>query len=159
MRVLLSNILRWLRSLRRKPAPAPAPAPRMCRWCGDPLPENAHPSQAYCKPGHARARRRSQVHARDAAAAAARAAGEVEREVERAWGRNLPKKAHAASCARKRSYETFGDALTALRWLREELKPTGQESAYRCLVCSRWHLTSKADAPRGQADPDMAEEG
>jgi hypothetical protein len=56
--------------------------------------------------------------------------------------RTRPGRRRAQTCAAKRRYETLSDALTVLRWIREEGKGRPDDRAYRCAVCDGWHLTS-----------------
>jgi hypothetical protein len=140
MREFWRSLLRKLRSLRPQEPPPPAPipqppAPRMCEWCSGPLPEEAPPNQRYCKPLHAEKAR--QRRSRDAQRSNARA-----KAVENAWSLDATPGMHRASCGRKRAYGTFGDALTAIRWLRDDGRGTEQCRAYKCLACGNWHITS-----------------
>ena len=46
-------------------------------------------------------------------------------------------------CTRKFRYTSAADALTALRWQREDFADGKQGGVYECADCGGWHLTSR----------------
>ena len=130
----LAALLRtWLRRL------AGYPLPRYCAWCGAQLPADAPEGQLYCSKTHKVKARRSRNGrpGRDAARQE-----REQQEVTAAWTLHGTWEAHAASCSSKIRYESFGDALGALRMLREGRDDAADAGVYQCLACEGWHITS-----------------
>lgn len=132
--IWLNSWVAYLRSLWRKPPP------RLCAYCSGPMPKDAPPDKKYCKDSHKTKAKAKRNHGSTHPGRARKA------RLNAAWTLNSTYEDHAASCARKTAsggaYDTLGDALGALRMLRDSA-PDGAPNAsvYHCLVCSKWHLT------------------
>jgi hypothetical protein len=82
--------------------------------------------QLYCSPQHAKK------------ASARRTGGKTGQQ-----RRHNARKRVANRCTRKFRYASAADALTALRWQREDFADGKQGCVYECDDCGGWHLTSR----------------